>query len=670
MAPDDNVGRGRSYPSEAGGNSTGVPDRRPAGRLLRVGVLLGVGVLGVLATALPQLATTWPANASQWVLLAVGGLANAILVALGLDRLLVATPKGWDWLSRNWWKHLPVLVVPAVVLGLLVGTGLAVTNVWFRVDRLINGCPVPTELRVLTTPEGRDPTRELADAYEQATATRDHGCRTVNVHVYATDTASARSALAGEWSIDALRDVGPRPDVWLPDSTLQVEELLTLAKGITVPIVERRTVAWSPIVVGIPRSVADPNERHGIPWSRLLDRSARLKGGLVRPDPAISPAGQIATTAIYGDATVNASRRDIEQNIERSLDGGGYPLDDASAVLCRHRMRAERDSADAPMVAVIASEQALVRFNRGATLGGACAIPQDRAADILLAFYPSETPALDHPFVRFDWDGRPLPQTAAATDLGQWLATDDGKRALISVGLRPPGGYTVSEPLSNDNGVLPGAVFDRLAPEVGKVTTATGEYTKARRPGRVLLALDASGSMQQPTRSGDTRLSAAKKGIRSALNLMGNRDELGLWAFPPGGREVAPIGGVSRRQATEASLDGIQARGNTPLYDTIVAGVSKVGAPTPGDPIRALVVLTDGEDTDSQRTAEQMLSAVEDQKVRVFVVAVGEANCSSEAIAKATSLTGGGCYQASFETVDKSLAQLFSMLWEGTDHAG
>jgi Mg-chelatase subunit ChlD len=679
MAPADDVGPNRPDPDQAGGAATRAPDRKPVGRLLRVGVLLGVGVLGVLATTLPQLATTSPTNATQWVLLAMGGLANAVLVALGLDRLVIATtPGGWARLRQKWWNRLPLLVVPAVVLGLLVGTGFTVANVWFRVDRLINGCPVPTELRVLTTPEGRDPTRELADAYEQMTANRDHGCREVNVYVYAADNASARDALAGQWSTDALRDVGPRPDVWLPDSTLQVDELLTRAKGISVPIAERRTVAWSPVVVGIPRSaVSDPEHvaRHAIPWrSDVLDRSG---GGLVRPDPGTSATGKIATTAIYASLEATGrSRHDIEQSMEKSLDGGGYPLGDASAVLCRQRARVEREAASASTAAIITSEQALVRFNRGDTLGAECAIPQRRAGkDVtLLAFYPSETPALDHPFVRFDWDGEALPRSAAATDFGQWLATDDGKRRLVWVGLRPPGGYTVSDPLSNDNGVLPGAVFDRLAPEVGKVTTAMEEYTKARRPGRVLLALDASGSMQRPASSGETRLSAAKRGIRSALELMGNRDEFGLWVFPPpaSGREVVPIGGVSQRQATKTKLDGILAGGNTPLYDTIIDGVRAVGAPggVPGDRIRALVVLTDGEDTNSRSNAEQMLDAAGRQNVRVFVVAVGEASCSGQAVAGVTSRTGGRCYQATFETVDKSLAQLFSMLWEGTDHAG
>jgi hypothetical protein len=660
------------------------PDQ-PVRRSLRLSLLVGVGALGVASNALPQLAFGWPANPFRWGLLAVGALAEAVLVALSLDRLLVATHGGWAWLRRwRWPVRLRVLLAGAVALGLLVGLAFAVTNVWFRVDRLVNGCPEPTELRVLTTPEGLDPNQQLADAYERATAAGDDGCRTVNVYVYAAGADSARDALAGGWSTDALRDVGPRPDVWLPDSTLQVTELTALAQrnGLSVPIAENRTVAWSPIVVGVPGSVAETVQapRSGTPWHELLARSARLPGGLVRPDPT-SPLGKVATTALYADlADTGDSPRSVELRIEHALDRGGYPLGDASAALCRQR------AADAPPAALVASEQALVRFNRGDPLGTGCPIPQDRAVSsaALLAFYPSGTPGLDHPFVRFGWDGgaggQP-PQVAAAIDLGKWLGTDDGKAALLLTGLRPPAGYPISDPLTNEFGALPGAVFDRRAPDPAVVATAMNRYDTARRTGQVLLALDTSGSMGLRTRTGATRLSAAAEGIRDSLDLMGTKDEFGLWIFPatadghgvrqlvPVGSRETPVGGVARKQATVQALGGIQPTGDTPLYATIVDGVHAVSA-APNDRIRALVVLTDGEDTSSGLTAGQLVSAVQGQGVRVFVVAVGEASCAGAAVVGVASATGGGCYEASFDTVRTRLAQLFSVLWEGAGHAG
>ena len=238
MAPGGNVGGTRPGLRQVPASGDQPGPERPVGRSLRTNVLVLLGILGILANALPQLATGWPGSISQWVLLIIGALSDAVLVALSLDRLLIATPGGLTWVRRlHWPVPRAVVVAFVVVVSLLIGIGFAVTNLWFRVDRHFNGCPEPTELRILTTPEGADPTRQLADAYEQLTASRDDGCRTVSVYVYSAGTAATRVALVGGWSTDALRDLGPRPDVWLPDSTLQLNELLKLAagNGISVP---------------------------------------------------------------------------------------------------------------------------------------------------------------------------------------------------------------------------------------------------------------------------------------------------------------------------------------------------------------------------------------------------------------------------------------------------
>ncbi|MEN3310246.1 MAG: Ca-activated chloride channel [Micromonosporaceae bacterium] len=685
MASGDNVDRDRTDVVGPGRADRGTidPDRRVR-TSVRVHVLLGLGVLGVLANALPQLATGWPTNTSQWVLLAVGALADAVLVALSLDRLLVAAPGGWSWVRRlRWPVRLRVVVAAAVAIGLLAGAATAATNLWLRVDRLINGCPEPAGLRILTTPESLDPSRQLAGAYEQQTAAGNRGCRTVDVYVAAAGAAPARDALAGGWSTDALRDVGPRPDVWLPDSSLQVAELRALAarNGIAVPLAEDRTVAWSPIVVGIPGSVAATVRapRNGVAWSDLLAQLTGVPGGLVRPDPGVSVAGQIATTALYADlAGARDSPRGVESRIARALDRGGYPLADSGPVLCRQR------APDAPAAAIVTSEQALTRFNRGDTLGGECAVAQDKLppGPSLLAFYPSATPGMDHPFVRLAWDTGPEPDrpAGAAADFGRWLGTADGKQALLSIGLRPAAGFDITGPLTNEFGALPGAVFDRRPPDPAAVTAAMRRYDTARRTGRVLLAVDTSGSMGQPTRAGRTRLSVAAEGIRGSLALMGPADEFGLWTFPantggtgvrapvPIGSRDTPVAGQPRTQATMRSL-GVQPAGGTPLFATIVKGVQALGG-ADGDRIRALVVLTDGEDTTSGLTAQQVLDAVRDKGVRVFVVAVGEASCAGPVLASLTAATGGGCYQADFETVDTRLAQLFGVLWEGDGRVG
>jgi hypothetical protein len=157
---------------------------------------------------------------------------------------------------------------------------------------------------------------------------------------------------------------------------------------------------------------------------------------------------------------------------------------------------------------------------------------------------------------------------------------------------------------------------------------------------------------------------------------MGARDEFGLMVFSgtatrplvPIGPRDAPVSGAgsgsTRAEAAAARLASTSVGGGTPLHASIVAGVDAVGTGS-GDQVRALVVLTDGDDTTSGLTAAQVLARVRERGVRVFVVTFGEASCSDAVVAAVTATSGGGCHGASVDTIDSRLAELFTVLWEG-----
>jgi hypothetical protein len=645
----------------------------PVRRSVRV---LGVGLLAMAANAFPQLATATPGSAYQWVLLWGGAFADALVVGLSLDRLFIAAPSRLHLPTRiRAMVRLRVLIAVAVAGSLLVGVGFAATSVWYRVDRIVNGCPEPVELRVLTTVDSLVPTQQLARTFERDSG--DRGCPTINVYVYSAGEPQTRDALAGGWAEDALRQLGPRPDVWLPDSMLEVDDLLSKvshdAGAVPIDRAQVRSIAWSPIVVGVPGPVPLGTIRTDLGWDDLLAQADALPGGLVRPQPDTSLIGQLATNALYAGLgpTSGETPRSVELRIERSLDAGGYPLDDTLDELGRQR------AANPPKAAIITSEQALVRFNLNDPSGGECAIPPDISSPALTALYPRDAPSLDHPFVRLNWDRTATPQSGAATRLRQWLDSDDGKAALNCVGLRPPPGFELGDPLTAQFGVQPGASFVRSAPSPGAIDGAMQKYAAARRTGRVLFVLDTSASMAQLATDGRTRLSIATDGVRNSLDLMSGGDQFGLWTFPGtvparATRELVPIGardtpvrGVPRQQATEAALAALRPDGGTPLLPAIIEGVGAVG-PAAGDQVRALVVLTDGEDA-SGLTADAARNTVRRQGVRVFVVAVGEASCTGP-VADVASSSGGGCYEAGFDAVGRQLTQLFDLLWGGDGH--
>ena len=428
-------------------------------------------------------------------------------------------------------------------------------SAWIR----LAGCPSPTELRMLSSPEGLDPAWILVAKYEEQTKKRNHGCPTVNVHVYAASTTDTRDGLASGWSNDYFRIVGPRPDLWLTDAGSEVGRVEPSNNG-GIRILGKENVATSPIVVGI----ADSAGQQETTWTEFR-QAALLRGDLdmVRPDPRTSTAGEMATALLYGiEQPVNVvGGRTIEQRIGKSLDRGGYPLGDSLQLLCRHRQLATSSNA------VIVSEQALVRFNKSDPLGGECATRVAQTADnrVLQAFYPADTRGLDHWFVRLS--SYPAQEREAA-DFGSWLTGEEGKQALIGVGLRPPG-FTVGEPLSDRYGVRQSVTFIREPIGSDVLSSTLRLYDDTYRPGRVLLTLDASGSMGAAAGAGQSRFDIVSQGAQHALGLIGDRDEFGLRFFPAG--ESVPIGrltgseGIPRQEAITAALKRTTPNGVTPL---------------------------------------------------------------------------------------------------------
>ncbi|UWP79451.1 substrate-binding and VWA domain-containing protein [Dactylosporangium fulvum] len=625
---------------------------------------------------LQQLSTDEPASTARWIMLVFGSVVGGLggLFAAGLfDELLAWSGSGWKAL-REWARLRYVLAVAAacllaLALGFTVPRGIDAARRWLR------GCEQPAAVRVLTSTEQLTAVRQLADAYEAATARRYHGCPSADLYVYGARPADVHEAVASGWTNDALRRIGPRPDVWLPDSSLD----LTLTQdaavrfAVTVPVAERRTIGHSPVVLGVPAANV-PEElaarRRELTWQQLWREATQRGWDVVRPDPSVSTPGVLATAALYTGLSADAAgARAVEQRIERSLDTGGFPLGTSAQLLC-HKL-----TADPRRAAVIADEQAVVRFNQG--LGGCGLGPQAPAPEqALVAFYPKDTVSEDRLFLRLGWDGTGTATTAAAKDFGAWLGGAEGKRTMLRSALRPPPLFDVTDPLTEQFGAQPGVAFDRRPPARETIDGSLRRYAQARRPGRILLALDASGSMQTAVdRAGTTRFQLASRGVARALELMSGRDEFGLRIFPadgggggarqlvPLGRADAPVGGVPRRQAAVDALAAVRPVGGTPLYPTIADGVRDVTA-NPDERIASLVVLTDGNDT-SGREPSEVDALIRGKGARVFVVAIGEASCGALALQQLTTHTGGACYDAGPDSVDDVLVDLFGLLWGG-----
>ncbi|WP_327010126.1 substrate-binding domain-containing protein [Dactylosporangium sp. NBC_01737] len=410
--------------------------RRSARPLVSVLVVLSGG----LGISLQQLSTGTPNSAGRWAMLIIGSCIGgaASILATGLfERLLTWAGFGWAFLRRH--TRLRTVVAGVTACALAVAAGLVIPVAYEALHRRLYGCPQPAAVRVMTSVEQLGAARRVADAYEVATAERHHGCPAADLYVYGAGPTESRAAVASGWLNDALQRIGPRADVWLPDSTLDVEAAVAASArfGVTVPIAEQRSIGYSPIVLASPAALpADAG------WRQLWTETGRLGWDVVRPDPALSSAGVLATAALYtGLGATPVTARGVEQRLEASLDRGRYPLGTSQDLLCQ-----------GGTAAVIATEQAVVRYNQGLGCPGSAGPPERP----LLVQYPNDTISEDHPFVRLAWDGVAATTTAAATGFGAWLRGDDGRRELVRAGLRPPGLFAVGDPLTEQYGAHAG----------------------------------------------------------------------------------------------------------------------------------------------------------------------------------------------------------------------
>jgi VWFA-related protein len=138
-------------------------------------------------------------------------------------------------------------------------------------------------------------------------------------------------------------------------------------------------------------------------------------------------------------------------------------------------------------------------------------------------------------------------------------------------------------------------------------------------PVRVALLFDVSGSMRVADRIEEARQAA--RHLLGALRLGGAADEAAVFSFDMNLQSLQPF--TVDAGAIESALSRVTPYGQTSLYDAIAQTARRVADTRPGDPHRrAVVVFTDGVDTSSQMTPEQVSAIASEIDVPVYVMTV------------------------------------------------
>jgi len=145
------------------------------------------------------------------------------------------------------------------------------------------------------------------------------------------------------------------------------------------------------------------------------------------------------------------------------------------------------------------------------------------------------------------------------------------------------------------------------------VLQQTSYFESERVPVSPGIAIDTSGSMV-----GDKWTAAQAAVQRFLVDLLGSQDEVFLYRFDSRAELVQPW--TSDRRAAGRVLLGIQPRGGTAMYDAVAEAIPLAQRGTKRK--KALVVISDGQDTSSQMRVPELTQLIQESEVLVYAIGI------------------------------------------------
>jgi Ca-activated chloride channel family protein len=248
----------------------------------------------------------------------------------------------------------------------------------------------------------------------------------------------------------------------------------------------------------------------------------------------------------------------------------------------------------------------------------------------VVAIYPKEgTFWSDHPIgiVEREWV---TPEHRDAAKLYvQFLLQKPQQEKAIGYGFRPGAvDVPLAAPIDEAHGVDPKEPKTTLeVPSAPVIDGILSLWQQKKKAANVVLVMDTSGSMND-----DRKIQNAREGARQLVALLSDGDRLSLLPFNSkitwASQNVSIKTG---RDELSRTIDTLFAQGGTALYDSIDTAYQYLLAQNPGgesDSILSVVVLTDGEDTESKMHMNELMDHVrfdgEVHKIHVFTIAYGK----------------------------------------------
>lgn len=276
---------------------------------------------------------------------------------------------------------------------------------------------------------------------------------------------------------------------------------------------------------------------------------------------------------------------------------------------------------------VALEENDLIAINRGLTTFQ----PPER----LVALYPKEgTFWHEHPVGILNAPWVSDEQAQAARVFTDYLLMPEQQQVIMSFGFRPVNpDVELASPFEAQYGVnIDGQINVLDVPEPAVINEIQESWSFVKKQADIMLVIDTSGSMEE-----GGKLDQAKEAALAFLDSTELTNRVGLAEFydiytvlvEPDILEV-------NKSALQTAINNLEPGGRTTLYNAIVESVDSMQNMSGDNRIRAVVLLSDGEDTcedgncASLNTAVAAIEASGDNRNPVIVVPVGYGNISTE----------------------------------------
>ncbi len=251
----------------------------------------------------------------------------------------------------------------------------------------------------------------------------------------------------------------------------------------------------------------------------------------------------------------------------------------------------------------------------------------------------------------------------AAQQIITFLQSPEAQKIAANLGLRPgTPGVPLGAKFLPEYGVNPQANYDSLRPPKPEVVEAMLKSwaTYAKKPSLVVLVVDTSGSMQ------GQKIAAVQQTLQAYVNQLGPKDQIALINFSSEIQPPVIVDATSEGKAKGlAFISGLEAKGGTRLYDAALNARNWLKQNYRANAINAVLILTDGEDSGSQISLDQLGAELKntgissDQRIGFFTVGYGkEGEFNPDALKQIANLNAGYYSKGDPETIAQVMSNL------------